>query len=84
MKTLIISRNERCLDDRLGASHEFKESGFPHKCKTGIRAVHVSTVMFDSQNSSDFIFKSLHGDCGCVLRPWIRLPTLMMLKGIKT
>lgn len=49
MKTLIISRNERCLDDGFGVFHEFKGSGFPYKCYAGIGDVHVVIVMSDSQ-----------------------------------
>lgn len=49
MKSLIISRNERCLDDGFGVSLEFKGSGFPYKCHAGIRDVHVVIVMSDSQ-----------------------------------
>lgn len=49
MKTLIISRNERCLDDGFGVFPEFKGSGFPCECCRGIGDVHVVIVMSESQ-----------------------------------
>lgn len=32
-----------------GVSHEFKGSGFPYKCYTGIKDIHVVIVTSDSQ-----------------------------------
>lgn len=43
-----------------------------------------SLLCLIANKSSDFIFKSLSSDCGCILRPWIRLPALMIPKDIKS